>query len=100
MEIFQGNIWMEKHGIVPIIDHTTGYRIMLNFRKKGWFSNRNLNCIDGMIVDGEGMEQRYLYGQWTDEVWSCSPETFRRIEAGLSKRKGSDSKLIAKAIPK
>ena len=73
---------------------------MLNFRKKGWFSSRDLFAIDGMIVDKMGNPQRYVYGQWTDEVWSCSPETCDRIKLGLSKRKGSDSRLIGKAIPK
>ena len=91
---------MEKYGVVPIIDHTSGHRLMLDFKKKGWFSSRDQYVVEGMIVDESGVEKRYVYGNWTSDVWSCSPETYRRIEANQSQLRGPDSKLIARAIPK
>ena len=95
-----GNIWMERHGLVHIVNHTTGHKLHLNFKKKGWFSNRDLNVVEGVVVDKCGKELRCIYGHWTDEVWSCSPETFRRIKENPSLKKGTDSKLLGKAIPK
>ena len=91
---------MEKHGVAPIIDHTSGHRLMLNFKKKGWFSSRDQYVVEGMIVDESGVEKRYVYGNWTSDVWSCSPETYRRIEANQSQLRGPDSKLIARILPK
>ena len=94
-----GNLWLERHGITPIINHTTGHRVMLKFKKKGWFSSRDQYVVEGTIVDKTGRELRCIYGNWTSDIWSCSPETFQRIKLNPSLSKGPDSTLLAKAIP-
>ena len=93
-------MWIEKHGIVEMVEHPTGYRVALNFKKKAWLSNRDQYAIEGTLFDGNGNALRRLYGHWTQEIWSCSPETYRQIKLNPSLRKGSGSKLLGRAIGK
>ena len=94
------NMWMERHGLIRMINHITGHKLNLNFKKKGWFSNRDLYAVEGVVVDKNDKELRCIYGHWTDEIWSCSPETFQRIKENPNLKKGADSKLLGKATPK
>ena len=72
----------------------------MTYKKKVWFSNRDVNAVEGVIVDKNGNELRYIYGHWTSDIWSCSPETYRRIMENPSLGKGPDSKLLVRAIPR
>ncbi|KAI6653376.1 Oxysterol-binding protein-related protein 2-like isoform X1 [Oopsacas minuta] len=98
--IIMGNIWLERHGVMHFVNHTTGHKLNLNFKKKNWFNNRELHAVEGVLVDKNGKELRNLYGNWNNEVWSCTPETYKRIKAHSNLSKGPDSKLLCKAIPK
>ncbi|KAI6653377.1 Oxysterol-binding protein-related protein 2 [Oopsacas minuta] len=98
--IIFGDLWIEKHGTIPIINHTTGHKLYMTYKKKSWFNNRDLHAVEGVVVDKNGKELRYLYGHWTSEIWSCSPETYKRILANPRLRKGHDSKLLVKANPR
>ena len=83
-----------------IVDRTSGHTLDLTFKKRGWFSSRDLNCVEGVVVDKHGKELRNLYGNWTNEIWSCSRATYKRIKANPALSKGQDSKLLCKAIPR
>ena len=80
-----------------MINHTTGHKLLLNFKRKSWFSNRDQYAIEGIVYDKSNQELRCLYGHWTREIWSCPPETYKKIKVNPS-YKDPDCKLLARAI--
>lgn len=61
--IIVGKLWMEQCGIMEISCHTNGLVAELNFKPAGWYS-KDLNCVEGFILDRQKTRLRFIYGKW------------------------------------
>lgn len=98
-----GNICIERFGTMLLNNHLTGHRATLTFKKTGWFNSKNLHQFEGSIEDKFGKVVRNIYGNWTREMWSCSPEAYKAafsVSRGELVEQPHDAKLIASVIPR
>jgi len=67
-----GKLWVEHHGRMEIINHKTGHKSEIAFKKSNMFS-REVHRIEGSIFDNRRQRLLNLYGSWTDSVFSVEP---------------------------
>jgi len=83
--IIIGNLWIELYGVCEIVNHNTGDRAIVNFKPAGWFG-KDMNQVEGYIVDKEGKKKMLLKADWTKYVCSCPPENvalLNKFEANM-----------------
>ncbi|XP_074603777.1 oxysterol-binding protein 1-like [Brevipalpus obovatus] len=59
-----GKLWVEHHGDMHIINHTTGDRCLLRFLPYSFFSNEPLRKVYGSIIDNLGNLKWVFQGFW------------------------------------
>lgn len=69
-----GKMWFEYTGEMEIINHKLGIKCYLDFKPYSWFSG-NLNKVEGLIKDRNGVVQSLLCGQWNTGLYSCDDPT-------------------------
>uniref|UniRef100_T2M5M8 Oxysterol-binding protein n=1 Tax=Hydra vulgaris TaxID=6087 RepID=T2M5M8_HYDVU len=65
-----GNLWIEMYGVCEITNQNTGDRAILNFKPAGWFG-KDLNKVDGYVVDKKGVKKKLIKGNWAKFACSC-----------------------------
>lgn len=50
--IIVGKLWVEHHGRMEIVNHTTGHKADLLFKKSNFFS-KEVHKIEGSIINSE-----------------------------------------------
>nr|XP_039270812.1 oxysterol-binding protein-related protein 1-like isoform X1 [Styela clava] len=88
-----GKPWIEQHGVVDIVNHSTDEKCVLNFKSHSWFRH-DINKVEGYIVNSKKKKLRYLEGDWTTHMYSLSPEAHEKYKREVNpgkERKGSSS---------
>jgi len=68
--IIVGTLWIELVGAVSILSHQSGYECILNFKPAGWFG-KDLNQVEGYVLDPSKKKVRLLKADWTSYLYSC-----------------------------
>eukprot|EP01134_Creolimax_fragrantissima_P007888 CFRG7888T1 len=71
--IIIGKLWLENHGVMKIINHTTGDTCELDFKQSGWF-NKNAFCVEGKVMNAKGESVYHISGKWNEALWAW-PDT-------------------------
>ncbi|KAF3861071.1 hypothetical protein F7725_001326 [Dissostichus mawsoni] len=67
--------WGKSYGTVEIINHSTGDKCVLNFKPVGMFG-KELHRVEGHIQDKSKKKRRFLYGKWTECMYSIDPKVY------------------------
>ena len=62
--IIVGRLWIDNHGEMDIVNHTTNDRCHLNYQAYSYFSREPQRKITGMVTDREGEPKFMLNGHW------------------------------------
>ncbi|XP_065062635.1 oxysterol-binding protein-related protein 1-like [Rhopilema esculentum] len=68
--IIVGTLWIELVGTVNIVSHRSGHQCNLNFKPAGWFG-KDLNQVEGHVLDEKKNKVRLVKGDWTSHFYSC-----------------------------
>lgn len=61
--LIMGTTYIWHYGDSTLVNQTTGDRLLLNFKPKGWTSARDYE-VDGRVTDSSGAEKLKLFGKW------------------------------------
>ncbi|XP_064096238.1 oxysterol-binding protein-related protein 1-like [Macrobrachium nipponense] len=90
--IIVGKLWIEQYGNMEITNHATGHKCILTFKTAGWFS-KDLNRIDGFIMDKKKKKVSFLYGKWTDFLRATDNDSYEEyLKTNAHKFRRSDKK--------
>ncbi|KAG8184696.1 hypothetical protein JTE90_013087 [Oedothorax gibbosus] len=95
--IIVGKLWMEQCGVMEIKCQTNRLVAELNFKPAGWYS-KDLNCVEGFILDEKKKKLRFMYGKWTTFIRSLDVqyhEEFLRLKELATAQQGNDSQTAA-----
>ncbi|RVE61923.1 hypothetical protein OJAV_G00175370 [Oryzias javanicus] len=73
--IIVGQLWIEQYGNVEVINHKTGERCNLTFKRCGLFG-KELHKVEGYILDKSKKKLCAIYGKWTECLYVVDPATF------------------------
>ncbi|KAM3866221.1 oxysterol-binding protein-related protein 1-like [Diretmus argenteus] len=91
--IIVGQLWIEQYGNVEVINHKTGERCSLTFKRCGLFG-KELHKVEGYILDKSKKKLCAIYGKWTECLYTIDPTTFDAHKK--ADRKNSDEKKSSK----
>lgn len=77
--IIVGKIWIENYGTMELTNLKTGFRSVLQFRTKEWFSPE-VHKVDGFMFDDKGNKVRAFYGKWTEALFSCGVAEWEKYQ--------------------
>lgn len=64
-----GKLTLEMFGTVLITNHITGDCALIEYLRQGWWSNRELHVVRGVIFDASGRPRYRIGGWWSRELW-------------------------------
>lgn len=83
--IISGNIYVDIHGKMEIVNMTKNYRCEINIERQGWFT-KVPHKLHGKVVDETGRIRYEIHGKWTEymdmknvdtgdeyEIWKQDP---------------------------
>ena len=63
--IISGNIYVDIHGKMEIVNMTKNYRCEINIERQGWFT-KVPHKLHGKVVDETGRIRYEIHGRWTE----------------------------------
>jgi len=66
-----GKLWLDNHGEMEIVNHTTGDKCVLKFIPYSYFSREVPKKVKGCVMDSGGAFQWFLTGTWDDKMEGC-----------------------------
>lgn len=66
-----GKLWLDNHGEMEIVNHTTGDKCVLKFIPYSYFSREVPKKVKGCVMDQSGAFQWFLTGTWDDKMEGC-----------------------------
>eukprot|EP01137_Pigoraptor_chileana_P023576 Opistho-2@90070 len=66
--IIVGKLWIDQHGEMDIINHTTGDKCHLKYFEYSYFSRDIARKVSGTVTDNNGMAHYELEGTWDDSM--------------------------------
>ncbi|GAB6026499.1 hypothetical protein CHUAL_012924 [Chamberlinius hualienensis] len=66
--IIVGKLWVDQHGEMDIINHTTGDRCQIKFIPYSYFSREIPRKVNGVIMDKDGVVKWILSGTWDNKM--------------------------------
>lgn len=73
--IIVGKLWIEQHGTMEVVNHSTGHRAILEFKSASW-SSKDLHRVEGFIVDKDKKKIKFMYGKWTELFRVTDPQSY------------------------
>lgn len=95
--IIVGRLWMEQHGNMEIVNHSTGHRANLTF-KPARSNSKDLHHVEGFIADKSKNKLFYVHGKWTEFI-KCAdyPSYEEYLKDNLHKFSKRESELKSKS---
>ncbi|UYV77650.1 OSBP [Cordylochernes scorpioides] len=66
--IIVGKLWVDHHGEMDIVNHTTGDRCHLRFEPYSYFSRDTPRKVKGVVTNAEGAAKWVLQGTWDSKL--------------------------------
>ncbi|XP_013788509.2 oxysterol-binding protein 1-like [Limulus polyphemus] len=66
--IIVGKLWVDHHGEMDIVNHTTGDKCHLKFIPYSYFSRETPRKVTGVVTDKEGRANWVLQGTWDHKI--------------------------------
>ncbi|XP_076363799.1 oxysterol-binding protein 1-like isoform X2 [Tachypleus tridentatus] len=66
--IIVGKLWVDHHGEMDIVNHTTGDKCHLKFIPYSYFSRETPRKVTGVVTDKEGIAKWVLQGTWDHKI--------------------------------
>lgn len=66
--IIVGHLWVDNHGEMDIVNHTTGDRCHLKYTPYSYFSRDTPRKVTGVITDSSDVAKYVLSGTWDDKL--------------------------------
>uniref|UniRef100_A0A8C9REV9 Oxysterol-binding protein n=1 Tax=Scleropages formosus TaxID=113540 RepID=A0A8C9REV9_SCLFO len=73
--IIVGQLWIEQYGNVEVVNHKTGERCSIIFKRCGLFG-KELHKVEGYILDKSKRKLCALYGKWTECLYTIDPAPY------------------------
>uniref|UniRef100_A0A3P9M5M2 Oxysterol-binding protein n=1 Tax=Oryzias latipes TaxID=8090 RepID=A0A3P9M5M2_ORYLA len=73
--IIVGQLWIEQYGNVEVVNHKTGERCNLMFKRCGLFG-KELHKVEGYILDKSKKKLCAIYGKWTECLYVVDPAIY------------------------
>ncbi|XP_030631614.1 oxysterol-binding protein-related protein 1 isoform X2 [Chanos chanos] len=93
--IIVGELWIEQYGNVEVINHKTGERCSLTFKRCGVFG-KELHKVEGYIFDKSRRKLCAIYGKWTECLYTVDAATFDAHKT--ADKKNPEEKKISKQV--
>uniref|UniRef100_A0A1I8H0G0 Oxysterol-binding protein n=1 Tax=Macrostomum lignano TaxID=282301 RepID=A0A1I8H0G0_9PLAT len=66
--IIVGKLWIDNHGEMDIVNHTTGDVCRLTYKPYSYFSRETPRKVTGVITDRQGVTRYVLTGTWDEMI--------------------------------
>ncbi|PAA85237.1 hypothetical protein BOX15_Mlig004611g1, partial [Macrostomum lignano] len=66
--IIVGKLWIDNHGDMDIVNHTTGDICRLTYKPYSYFSRETPRKVTGVITDKTGVTRYVITGTWDDLI--------------------------------
>nr|CAD7198943.1 unnamed protein product [Timema douglasi] len=66
--IIVGKLWVDQHGDMDIVNHTTGFKCHLKYIPYSYFSRDVQRKVTGFVEDQDGNAKWVLSGTWDDKI--------------------------------
>jgi hypothetical protein len=66
--IIVGRLWIDNHGDLNIVNHTTGDQCHLKFIPYSYFSRESPRKVTGVVVNSKGYAEWVLQGTWDNKM--------------------------------
>ncbi|XP_061588327.1 oxysterol-binding protein-related protein 1-like [Cololabis saira] len=73
--VIVGQLWIEQYGNVEVINHKTGERCCMTFKRCGLFG-KELHKVEGYILDKSKKKLCAIYGKWTECLYVVDTAAF------------------------
>ncbi|XP_023671311.1 oxysterol-binding protein-related protein 1 [Paramormyrops kingsleyae] len=70
-----GQLWIEQYGNVEVVNHKTGEKCSLTFKRCGLFG-KELHKVEGYLLDKSKRKLCALYGKWTECLYTVDPAVY------------------------
>ncbi|KAF2358349.1 Oxysterol-binding protein [Trinorchestia longiramus] len=94
-----GKLWLDNHGEMEIVNHTTGDKCCLKFIPYSYFSREIPRKVTGYVVNREGEFKWFLTGTWDDSMEACRVVSQSIVRNGKPVYETDSSKVLWKRNP-
>jgi len=80
--IIVGKLWIDNHGEMEIVNHTTGDKCHLNYRPYSYFSREPQRKVTGVVTDRTGAMKFVVNGHWDDRLSGAKVLNVKKAGSG------------------